>query len=195
MMLQCNFENSGFSLRQTVGIVGDDIMYHILVCIYKYRKHATKRDWIPWKLQCDFQVQVLQPFAVDIRLCWFRSASCRVGDLVFLDLDTNAWLAAYMYNLTQSQKLGKIFTVLTYNLLFSFTATSDVYWSFISNKTTFTKYYLTVWISEPPGSFEIHWVRQYLVNFMGLVGIVNTPVQETAPIFTGLSTLGHGKLS
>ena len=43
--------------------------------------------------------------------------------------------------------------------------------SFIPNKTTFTKYHLTQWISKLVGSFEIHWVRQYLVNFMGLAGI------------------------
>ena len=43
-----------------------------------------------------------------------------------------------------------------------------------------------------PGSFEIHWVRQYLINFMGLVGRVNTTVYKTEPIFTGH---GHGKLS
>ena len=34
--------------------------------------------------------------------------------------------------------------------------------------------------------------RQYLVNFMGLVGIVNTTIGKTEPIFAGL---GHGKLS
>ena len=36
-----------------------------------------------------------------------------------------------------------------------------------------------------PGSFEIHWVRKYLVNFMGLAGIVNSNVYKTKPIFTG----------
>ena len=43
-----------------------------------------------------------------------------------------------------------------------------------------------------PGSFEIHWVRQYLVDFIGLAGIVNATVYKTEPIITGL---GHGKLS
>ena len=43
-----------------------------------------------------------------------------------------------------------------------FTVISDVYRSFIPNKTTFTLYCL-------PRSFEIHWVRQYLLHFMGLV--------------------------
>ena len=37
---------------------------------------------------------------------------------------------------------------------------------------TFTTYCLTQRISKLPGSFEIHWVRQYLVNFTALVGIV-----------------------
>ena len=60
---------------------------------------------------------------------------------------------------------------------------SDVYKSFIPNKTIFIKYCLTQWISKFPGSFEIHWVRQYLVNFMGLVGIVNTIVYKTMSNF------------
>ena len=59
-------------------------------------------------------------------------------------------------------------------------------------KKPFTKYCLTQWISKLPGSFEIHWVRQYLVNCMGLAGIVNATVYKSEPIFTGF---GHGKLS
>ena len=51
-------------------------------------------------------------------------------------------------------------------------AFSDFYKAFIRNKTTFTKYCLTQWIPKLPGSFEIHWVRQYLVNFTGLVGTI-----------------------
>ena len=43
-----------------------------------------------------------------------------------------------------------------------------------------------------PGSFEIHWVKQYLVNVTSPVGVVNATVYKTEPIFTGL---GHGKLS
>ena len=43
-----------------------------------------------------------------------------------------------------------------------------------------------------PRSFEIQWVMQYLVNLMGLVGIVNATVYETELIFRGL---GHGKFS
>ena len=64
---------------------------------------------------------------------------------------------------SQYQKLGKIFTGLMFKLL---------YWTFIQNKTTLTKYCLTQWISKLLWSFEVHWVRQYLVNFMGLAGII-----------------------
>ena len=31
---------------------------------------------------------------------------------------------------------------------------------------------------------EIHWVKQYLVNFMCLVGIANATVYKTEPIFS-----------
>ena len=95
------------------------------------------------------------------------------------------------YHITVS-KSSEIFTGPTYKLLSSLTAISDVYRSSIRNITTFTKYCLTQWISKFPRSFEIQWVRQYLVNFTGLVGIVNVTVYKTGPIFTGL---GHGKLS
>ena len=43
-----------------------------------------------------------------------------------------------------------------------------------------------------PRRFEIHRVREYLVNFTCLVGIVKATVYKTEPIVTGL---GHGKLS
>ena len=36
--------------------------------------------------------------------------------------------------------------------------------SIIPNKTIYTKYCFTEWISKLLGGFEIHWVRQYLVN-------------------------------
>ena len=55
-----------------------------------------------------------------------------------------------------------------------------------SNKTTFTNYCLTQWIPKLPGSFEIYWVRQYLVNITVPVGILNATVYKTEPIFTGL---------
>ena len=64
--------------------------------------------------------------------------------------------------------------------------------STIPNKTNVTKYCFTEWNSKLPRSFEIRWVRQYLVNFTGLADIVNTTVNKTEPIFTGL---GRGKLS
>ena len=62
------------------------------------------------------------------------------------------------------------------------------YKSCILNKTTFTKCCLTQWISKLPGSFEIHWIRQYLLpdKFHGSDGHI-----KTKPIFTGL---WHGKL-
>ena len=68
----------------------------------------------------------------------------------------------------------------------NFTVISNVYMSFIPNKTTFTKNCLTQWISKLPGSFEIHWAKQYLVNFTGLMGMVNVTIYKTKPVFTGL---------
>ena len=61
-----------------------------------------------------------------------------------------------------------------------------------SKYITSTKYCHTQWISKRPSRFEIHCVRQYLVNFTGLVGIVYITVYDTEPIFTGPR---HGKLS
>ena len=68
----------------------------------------------------------------------------------------------------QCHELGKIFTGPTHKLLLGFTVIPDVHMSFISNRTTFIKYCLTQWISKFTGSFEIHWVRQYPLNFTGL---------------------------
>ena len=82
--------------------------------------------------------------------------------------------------------LRKIFTGLKHKSFLSFMVISDVNRSFIPNKTTFTKYCLTHWISKLPRSFEIHRIRQYLVNFTGLVGIVNTTIYKTEP------SLRHG---
>ena len=42
---------------------------------------------------------------------------------------------------------------------------------FTGPKTIFTKYCLTEWISKLLGSFGIHWVRQCLVNLVGLVDV------------------------
>ena len=78
----------------------------------------------------------------------------------------------------QCKKLGKIL---------SFMVNSDVYRCSNPIKSTFIQ-----WISKLPGSFEIHQVKQYLVNFTSPAGIVNTIVHKTKPIFAGL---GYGKLS
>ena len=74
-------------------------------------------------------------------------------------------------------------------LFSSFAVISDVYRSFIQNKTTFTKYYFTQWISKLPaaGSFEIHRVRQYLINFMGLAGKVKATVYTRPSQFSEVS--------
>ena len=42
-----------------------------------------------------------------------------------------------------------------------------------------TRYCLAQWISKLPGSFGIRWLRQCVVNFTGLVGIINTTVYKT----------------
>ena len=41
------------------------------------------------------------------------------------------------------------------------------------------QYCLSQWISKLRGSFEIHWVRQYLVYITGQVDIVNTTIYRT----------------
>ena len=81
-------------------------------------------------------------------------------------------MCVYIYIYAMSI-IRKMITCLKCKLLLSFTAISDVYRSFISNKATFTTVLLSDFQSSR-GSFEIHWVRQYLVNFKDLVGIVNT---------------------
>ena len=48
-------------------------------------------------------------------------------------------------------KIRKTFTGLTYKLLSSLTVISDDYMSFILDKTTFTRYCMTQWISKLPG--------------------------------------------
>ena len=75
-----------------------------------------------------------------------------------------------LHNYNRVKNYKKIFTGPTHRLLLSFTVISEVYRSFIPHKTAFTKYCLTQWISKFPGSFEIHWVRQYQVNFMDRSG-------------------------
>ena len=95
----------------------------------------------------------------------------------------------YIYIMSNLQK---IFTGTTQNLFFSFTVISDIFRCFIPFKTTFIKYWFNQWNSKLPGSFEIHWIRQYLANFSDLTGIVNATVYKTEPIVAGLR---HGKLS
>ena len=86
----------------------------------------------------------------------------------------------------QCQQFGKIWTGLTYKLLLSFTAISDVDMSFIK-KHTFTSYCLSEFQSSRGALRSIViWVRQSLVNFTGLAGIVNTTVYKTRPIFIAL---------
>ena len=43
----------------------------------------------------------------------------------------------------------------------------------------------TVWLTEfqSPGNFEINWGKQYMVNFMGLLGMINATVYTTETIF------------
>ena len=77
-------------------------------------------------------------------------------------------------------KFRKIFTGPTYKLLLSFTVISDVYMSFIRDETPSTKYCLTQSISKLTGSFKIHWIREYLVNFTVLVGTVNANIYKIA---------------
>ena len=97
------------------------------------------------------------------------------------------------YNQWQYEKVAKMFTGPAYTLLLSFTVISDVYTSFITKILhLLSTVLLNAGISKLPGSFEIYWVRQDMVNFTGLVGIVNTTVYKPKPIFRCLS---HGKSS
>ena len=86
-------------------------------------------------------------------------------------------------------EISKISTGLTNKLPLSFTIISKVYRSFIPNRTTFTKYCFTQWISKLTWSFEIHFVRQYLVNSLGLADRVYATVDKTELIFTGLGLI------
>ena len=36
-------------------------------------------------------------------------------------------------------------------------------------------------LSTVPGSFEIHWARQYLVSLTGMAGIVKATIYNTEP--------------
>ena len=92
---------------------------------------------------------------------------------------------------TTLSKNKKTFTGPTYNLLWRFSVFSNVHRSFIPNKTTLTKCCLTQLISKLIGSFEIHWVKQYMIKFKGLADISNPTVYKTEQFSTGL---GHDKL-
>ena len=71
----------------------------------------------------------------------------------------------------------KLFTGPMYTLALNLTVISYVYRCFIPNQTTFNKHCLTQWVSKLP------WVKQYLVNFTGLVSITNASVHKTQPFY------------
>ena len=81
----------------------------------------------------------------------------------------------------QWQKLEKILMGPKYKLLLSVAVISHVYRSFIFKNPTFFKYCLTLDFKQP-GSFEIHWVRQYLVIIVGPAGIVKATFDKIEPI-------------
>ena len=85
-------------------------------------------------------------------------------------------LYIYIYKLP---KIRKIFTDTTNKMILSFMVFSDVNRSFISNKIAFTKYCLFQWISKLPGTFQIHCVRQWLLDFTGFAGMINATVYKT----------------
>ena len=88
---------------------------------------------------------------------------------------------------TYSVKSEENIYMCVYKLILSFTVITDVYMSFIPNKTTLIKLLDTVWLSGFRSSrVEIHCVMQYPVNFTGLAGIVNAAVCKTEKICTGL---------
>ena len=66
--------------------------------------------------------------------------------------------------------------------------TFELYGRFRSLQILYSKQNYIHWVLLR--SFEIHLIRQNLVNFLDLVGIVNATVYKTKPIFTGLE---HGK--
>ena len=76
-----------------------------------------------------------------VKLPWSLDFECEI--LIETDLSSitvhQACPRYYTIYMLQNQELGKIFTGQTYKLLLNFTVISDVYKSFIPNKTTFTK--------------------------------------------------------
>ena len=179
-------------------------VYMLLECSTSYIVSISQMDCIfsiASHILCRFKINPIYDWYGMKLIGYNTMMNTEMLDLCFGHTKTSHNICTVSYSVVfgfvmdmQCQKLGKIFTGLTYKLFSSFTGFfSDVYRSFIWNKTTFTKYCLTQWISKLPGSFEIHWVRrQCLVNFMGLAGIVNATVYKTKPIFRGP---GHCKLS
>ena len=81
------------------------------------------------------------------------------------------YITKIINNSVKNLEKYSLFTSLTFKLLFSCAVMSDACRSFIPNEAIFTK-----WISKLPGTFEIHRVWQYLVNF----------TQQTMHIIAGI---------
>ena len=81
------------------------------------------------------------------------------------------------------QTLRKMFTDRTYKLPFSFTSMAGVC-SYLFQVNIHLRKTVLIGISNPHRGFDIHWVRQHLVYFTGLVDIVNT-VYETEHFVMG----------
>ena len=81
-----------------------------------------------------------------------------------------------------SVQIRNIFTYLMYKVFFSFTVSSDFYRPFIANKTTHLLSTVLHSGSKLHKSFEIQWVRHYLINHTDFSGIVNATVYKTEPI-------------
>ena len=123
--------------------------------------HKPCRTFHPWclciKTRCLYNVWVTWPWGI-----WVNKSHVSDEELMIKPQNKKAtkpicifwWGVLYnqnrkIYNLhTQCYKLGKIFTCSTYKLLLCFTVIPDVYKSFFPNKTTYTKYCLTQWISK-----------------------------------------------
>ena len=72
-------------------------------------------------------------------------------------------------------------------LLLGFTVNSDIYSPLFQIKLHLLNTVLLSGFQSSP-NFEIHWVRQYLLNFMALASMISANVYKTEPIFTGLGT-------
>ena len=87
------------------------------------------------------------------------------------------------------QKLGRIFTGSTNKFLLSCTVISYVCRTF-STDNTFYRYCLAQRISKFLWSFEILYVKQYLINLMSLASIRTVTVYETPSEFSFSKALG-----